>query len=77
MGSVLAGASQPPFVPLPLTALLCPFVGRLKGGAVVEAKAERDRLTVKLARNRVTKSSTPEGASSEALTDPDPCQSRR
>jgi hypothetical protein len=50
---------------------------RLEGGAVVEAKAEWDRLTVKLARNRVTKSSTPEGASSEALTDPDPCQSRR
>ena len=43
------GDNHLPLLSLPLPCLLRPFVGRFKGGAVVEAEAEGNRLAMQVA----------------------------
>jgi hypothetical protein len=45
----LGGSNWSPLLSSPLTALLRPFVGHLKGRAVVKAKAERNWFAMQVA----------------------------
>ena len=75
--AVAGDKGSPANLRMPLTGLLGAVIGQAKADRVVAVELKQYRLTVKLARNRETRSSTPEGASLDALTDPDPRQSRR